>query len=68
MDRATLQAHRSLWVQEPAEKRHTGELFRLSADERLLFEDLRHDRIGERIRLEQERISYGWLRQDLDGV
>jgi hypothetical protein len=68
MDRATLQAHRSLWVQEPAEKRYTGELFRLSSDERLLFEDLRHDRVGQRIRLEQERIGYGWLRKALVGV
>jgi hypothetical protein len=26
-----------------------------------LFDDLRHDRIGERVRLEQERIGYGWV-------
>jgi hypothetical protein len=63
MDRATLDAHGALCVEEPAEKRYTGELFRLSPDEHALFEDLRHDRIGERIRLEQERIAYGWLRQ-----
>ena len=42
-----------------------GDLFRLSAEEHALFEDLRHDRIGERIRLEQERIGYGWLRAAL---
>jgi hypothetical protein len=69
MDRATLEAHRSLCVEEPAEKRYTGELFRLSSEEHALFEELRHDRIGERIRLEQERIAYGWLRvvlADLD--
>jgi hypothetical protein len=65
MDRATLKAHRSLCVEEPAEKRYTGELFRLSSEEHALFEDLRHDRIGERIRLEQERVAYGWLRRAL---
>jgi hypothetical protein len=68
MDRATLDAHRSLCVEEPAEKRYTGELLRLSSEEHALFQDLRHDRIGERIRLEQERIAYGWLRQALAGV
>lgn len=68
MDRATLDAHRALWVKESGEKRYTGELLRLSPDERALFEDLRQDRIGERIRLEQERIAYGWLRQALAGL
>jgi hypothetical protein len=68
MDRATLEAHRSLCVEEPAEKRYTGELFRLSFEEHALFEDLRHDRIGERIRLEQERVAYGWLSRALEGL
>lgn len=61
MDTATLDAHRSLWGQEPADKRFVGSLSRLSADEQSLFDDLRHDRIGNRIRLEQERIGYSWL-------
>jgi hypothetical protein len=61
MDRATLDAHRSLWGEEPADKRFTDELERLSVDEQSLFDDLRHDRIGERVRLEQERVSYSWL-------
>jgi hypothetical protein len=65
MDRATLEAHRSLCAEAPADKRYTGELFRLSSEEHALFEDLRHDRIGERIRLEQERVGYGWLRAAL---
>lgn len=68
MDRATLDAHRTLCVDEPADKRYTGELFRLSSEEHALFEDLRHNRLGERIRLEQERIAYGWLRQALAGL
>jgi hypothetical protein len=68
MDRATLEAHRSLCVEEPAAKRYTGELYRLSSQEHALFDDLRHDRMGERIRLEQERVGYGWLRTALAGV
>lgn len=65
MDRATLDAHRSLWGEEKADKRFTGDLSRLSADEQSLFNDLRYDRIGERVRLEQERIGYNWLAQVL---
>jgi hypothetical protein len=61
MDRATLDAHRALWVKEPAEKHYTGDTSRLTAEERALFDDLRADRFGERVRLEQERIGYKWL-------
>jgi hypothetical protein len=67
MDDATLDVHRALCVEEPAEKRYTGELLRLSSEEHALFENLRHDRLGERIRLEQERIAYGWLQHALAG-
>jgi hypothetical protein len=59
MDRDTLLAHRHLWVAEPAEHRYRGEPECLTVAERELFEDLRDDRIGERVRLEQERIGYG---------
>ena len=61
MDRATLQAHRSLWGREPANRRYTGDTSRLTADECALFEDLLTDRCGDRVRLEQARIGYGWL-------
>lgn len=61
MDRETLLAHRSLWVQETTP--HVGPLPRLTDGERALFEDLQRDRIGDRIRLEQERISFGHLQQ-----
>lgn len=61
MDRATLEAHRALWGREPADRRYTGDTSRLTADEYALFEDLLADRPGERVRLEQERIGYGWL-------
>jgi hypothetical protein len=59
MDEATLLAHQSLWVRE--ERPFVGELPRLSELERRLFENLKLNRYGDRIRLEQERIPYGHL-------
>ncbi len=66
MDRETLQAHRPLWVQE--HERHAALLGRLSAAERQLYDDLRYDRLGDRVRLEQERIAFGWLKRALTGL
>jgi len=63
MDRDTLLAHRHLWGTEPVAHRYAGEPDRLTAEERLLFEDLRHDRLGERVRLEQERIAFGFVQR-----
>ena len=34
---------------------------RLTAEERALYDDLRDHRIGRNLRLEQERIGYGWV-------
>ena len=65
MDAPTLHAHRDLWGQEDADKRFLGELTRLSADEKALFDSLRSDAIAPRLRLEQERISYAWLKSAL---
>ena len=66
MDRETLDAHRALWGQEPADKRYSGEPTRLTRRERTLFDDLRTDRLGERVRLEQERIGFRWLQRALE--
>ena len=63
MDRETLAERRLLWVEETA--RHTGSLTRLTDAERELFEDLTGDRLGERVRLEQERIGFGWVKRAL---
>jgi len=65
MDRDTLQQHRLLWGQEPTQRRFVGQLDRLQPDENALFNDLRDDVLGERVRLEQERIGFGWLRRRL---
>jgi hypothetical protein len=66
MDRKTLLAHRPLWTTEEAP--HVAPLDRLTSDEAALYADLRYDRLGRSVRLEQERISFGWLRRALDAL
>lgn len=68
MDRDTLMAHRRLWGKEAAEERFEGALARLTDAERSLFDDLKCNRLGERLRLEQERIGYQWVRRGIDQV
>ena len=65
MDRDTLLPHRALWGQEPLDRRYGGDPTRLTGAEYALFDDLRHDRFGERVRLEQERVGYGWVESAL---
>ena len=64
MDRATFDRFESLWGTEssPLDR----DLSRLTADERALYDDLRFDRIGPNLRLEQERIGFEWVRSRLD--
>ncbi len=63
MDRATLVAHRDRWVREPSPT--AARLDRLAPDEAALYADLVADRLGEAVRLEQERIDWAWARQRL---
>jgi hypothetical protein len=63
MDRETLREHAPLWVREG--NPYDGELLRLNSAELALYDDLRRNRLGERVRLEQERIPYGWLKRAL---
>ena len=56
MDRATLLACTELWGRESAPVGR--DLQRLHAGERALYEELRANRHGERLRLEQERIGF----------
>ncbi len=58
MDRETLIAHRELWGDELEEQRCFHDLPGLVAGEQALYDDLRCDRYGVRVRLEQERIDY----------
>jgi hypothetical protein len=66
MDRATLEAHRPLSTTE--EVPHIAPLDRLTPKEAALYADLRYDRLGRSVRLEQERISFGWLQSALDSL
>ena len=62
MDRETLDAHSHLCGEEAAHQRFTGDLLHLTPEENALFTALRDNTIGERIRLEQERIGYAHVR------
>ena len=64
MDRKTLLAHESQWVSEPQPLRR--DLARLDMEESALFDDLRYDKIRPAIRLEQERIGFGWIKTALN--
>jgi hypothetical protein len=59
MDKETLLAHRSHWGEEPDPARH--DLSRLTRGEAAVYDDLRFDRHQPRLRLEQERVGFGWL-------
>ncbi|WP_317204291.1 Wadjet anti-phage system protein JetD domain-containing protein [Janthinobacterium sp.] len=68
MDRATLLAHESQWVEEAQPV--VRDLPRLHIAETALFDDLRCKRLGDArkncgVRLEQERIGFGWMQQAL---
>lgn len=64
MDRATLEAHAVFWGREDAPQR--ADLSRLRPDELDLYNALRDNRIREGLRLEQEYLSFGWVRERLD--
>lgn len=63
MDRETLLAHRDRWVTEDRPARSA--LTRLTSDERELYAELVEGGLGERVRLEQERVDWGWVEQRL---
>jgi hypothetical protein len=56
MDRETLLAHRERWVSE--DRPATSSLTRLTVAELDLYTDLVTDRLGLRVRLEQERVDW----------
>lgn len=63
MDRETLLAHRDLWGTDATPTRAT--LTRLTPDEHELYVDLVGDCLGDRVRLEQERIDWSWVEHRL---
>jgi hypothetical protein len=66
MDRQTLDEHSHLWVRESSPC--VGELSRLRGPEPTLYDDLRFNRLGERVRLEQERIGFRWVERAIKAV
>lgn len=66
MDQQTLLAHRELWGDE--KKPETGSLMRLTPEESALYDQLRQNYWGERVRLEQERIGFDFLCEALRGL
>lgn len=63
MDRTTLLAFESLWGGE--DKQTLRDLPRLNPEEMALYNDLRDNRIRKNLRLEQERIGFGWVESAL---
>jgi hypothetical protein len=59
MDRETFCQHSHFWVRETVP--YLGELARLNGPEQALYDDLRCNRLGEQVRLEQERIAFAWV-------
>ncbi|MDB4308100.1 DUF3322 domain-containing protein [Gammaproteobacteria bacterium] len=59
MDRATLLAFEAQWGVEV--KQTLRDLPRLNVEERALYDDLRDNRLNLNLRLEQERIGFGWI-------
>jgi hypothetical protein len=66
MDRETFLAHQRSWVTVPDDQRPARDLSRLSKDELALFHDLLDGRFGTGVRLDQEDVSYRWLRRTLE--
>ncbi len=66
MDLDTLMAHRLHWGEEPTPTRQP--LARLSDAEIEVYDALRYDRIATQLRLEQERVGYGWVCERLAGL
>jgi len=63
MDSETLIAHAALWGDEP--QALLRDLERLNNDERAVFDTLRDNRLRACVRLEQERIGFGWVQRAL---
>ena len=59
MDRATLLAFEAQWGVE--DKQTLRDLPRLNVEECALYDDLRDNRLSSNLRLEQERIGFGWI-------
>ncbi len=68
MDHETLLGHRQLWVQEEDDKRFEGILENLTDVERKLYTMIKDNILGERVRLEQERLPFAYVRSRLQTI
>lgn len=59
MDRETLLTHRAQWSFEATPQ--TADLHGLDPKERALYDDIRFDRLGSGVRLEQERVPFSYM-------
>lgn len=66
MDRRTLLAHRKMWVVEAVQCME--QLSRLTPEEQELYAELTRGTLEDRVRLEQERIGFTWVREALDSI
>ncbi|SDF86784.1 Wadjet anti-phage system protein JetD domain-containing protein [Paraburkholderia phenazinium] len=66
MNRETLLAFRSQWDRE--EKQTVRDLPRLNREEQALYDDLRDNRLRSNLRLEQEKVGFGWVEVALGGL
>jgi len=66
MNKETLMAHQLLWTSEPTPTRR--ELNHLTSEEKELYLDLALNKLGSKVRLEQERIRFGWMEQEIHKV
>ena len=63
MDEATLMQHQDHWGHEAQAQQR--DLPRLTVGERAVYDILRDNRLRAGLRLEQERIGFGWVQQSL---
>jgi hypothetical protein len=66
MNRETLLAFASQWDWE--EKQTVRDLPRLNREEQALYDDLRDNRLRKNLRLEQEKVGFGWVEAALVGL
>jgi hypothetical protein len=63
MDRETMLHHKAFWGKE--DRPTDRDLSRLRPEEAALYDDLRFNRLGTDVRLEQERIEFRWVEKAL---
>lgn len=68
MGRDTLMSHRNLWTEELSATRVLRDVPALDPHDQTLYDDLRYDRLGDRVRLEQERVSYQLVKQAISAL